>query len=166
MSLTAEVLSERIRQAIQASGKTQEAVAKAIEIDPTAMSKGLAGERRWSTLETARLCEVLSISPLALLDDGEPPPDPRAGDLARVLWMADLNAVLTHAGYPPQRDHSYPATLRDRAMEAYLAGHISIRPLAGLIGVDADELLAKMPPPAQSPKGRAAHPCLNGITAP
>ncbi len=146
MALTAETIASRIQHAIEAAGLTQQAVADAIEMDPTALCKALAGTRRFTSLEIARLCEALKVSPLALLDDGTPPPDPSEANAARVRWLADLSETLTRNGYPVRRDHRYPATLLDRAVEAWLAGHISIRPVAGIIGMDADTLLEQVLP--------------------
>jgi len=145
--LTAEVLRERIRLAIESADGTQESAAKAMGIDPTALSKALAGKRNFSTLEIARFCEAYRIDPLALLGNGEPPQRPApAEDAERVKRAAELDRLLTAVGYPPSRDRRYPATLLDRAIEAWLAGHISIRPIAGLIGVNADELLEEVQP--------------------
>ena len=146
MTLTEAILGERVREAITVSGMTQQAVAEAAGMDATALSKALAGKRNFSTLEISRICETLNVSPLLLLDDGSPPPDPSAESAARVRWMAELNALLTDLGYPPSQEHRYPASLLDRAVEAWLAGKISIRPIAGLIGTDPDELLAGLPP--------------------
>ena len=123
---------------------THDAVAKAVGIDPSALSKALSGKRNISSYEFALLCETLHLSPLVLLDDGAPPPNPAADDIARVCRSAELDHLLTEVGYPASRDRRYPATLLDRAIEAWLAGQISIRPIAGLIGVDGDELLDKV----------------------
>lgn len=145
MALTAEELAGRIRRAIEYSEMTQEAVADAIGIDPSALSKALGGKRNFSTLEFARLCEVLRIPASSLLSDGEQPKPVTAEDAARVRHAAELDALLTEVGYPRGRDGRYPATLLDRAIEAWLAGQCSIRPIAGLIGMDADDLLAEIP---------------------
>lgn len=149
VSLTAEILGERVRAAIQDAGITQQALATRIGMDPTAMSRALAGKRNFSTLEISRICETLGISPLLILASGEPPPDPAAENAARVRWMAELDALLTDVGYPPSHQHRYPVTLLDRAVEAWLAGHISIRPIAGLIGADPDRLLDGIPRPGR-----------------
>ena len=141
MPLSEEDLAQRVRAAIEASGMTHEAVARAIGIDPSALSKALSGRRNLSSMEFARLCGTLDLSPLVLLDTGEPPPDPAAEDMARVRRAAELDALLAGVGYPAARDRRYPATLLDRAIEAWLAGQISIRPIAGLIGIDSDDLM-------------------------
>ena len=146
MTLTAELLGERVRDAIQRAGLTQCELAARIEMDATALSRALAGKRSFSSLEIGRISEALRISPLALLDSSEPPADPTAANVARVRWMAELDALLTSVGYPPSRDHHYPATLLDRAVEAWLAGHISIRPIAGLTGTSPDALLDAVQP--------------------
>ena len=152
MSLTAEILRDRIREAMRNAGIGQQELATRIDMDPTALSKTLAGKRNFSTLEIARISEALGVSSLVLLDSGGPPPGPAAGDIARVRWMAELDVLLTSVGYPPSRDHRYPATLLDRAVEAWLSGHISIRPIAGLTGTDPDDLLNGLPG-CQSPSG-------------
>jgi transcriptional regulator with XRE-family HTH domain len=135
----------RLRTAISDSDMTQDAVAKAAGMDPTALSKALTGKRGISSLEFARICETLDLSPMILLQDDFKPPVPHAEDIARVRRAAELDALLTRVGYPPQRDRHYPATLLDRAIEAWLSGHLSIRPIAGLIGADTDDLLAGLP---------------------
>lgn len=147
MPLTAQMLGERIRQAISDAAMTQQQAAAVAQMDPTALCKALQGKRNFSTLEIGRICEALHLSPMELLSDGAPPADPCARDVARVRWMAELDALLTELGYPPRQDHAYPATLLDRAAEAWLAGHVSIRPIAGLIGADAEDLLAGLPLP-------------------
>jgi transcriptional regulator with XRE-family HTH domain len=65
--LTAAVLGERLKAAIGASGMSQQAVAEAIGMDPTALSRVLSGLRNLSTLEFARICDSLGTSPLGLL---------------------------------------------------------------------------------------------------
>lgn len=144
MSLTAEDLAGRVRSAIESAGLTADAAARSAGMDPTALSRALNGKRGLSSLEVARLCEVLGADPLALLGDGGAPLPKSAGDAARVRQLARLDRLLTELGYPPSREHRYPATLLDRSVEAWLAGHISIRPVAGLIGVDSDDLLAEV----------------------
>jgi transcriptional regulator with XRE-family HTH domain len=147
VSLTAELLGERVRAALADAGVTQQALADRIGMDPTALSKAIGGKRNFSTLEISLICEALAISPLLLLDGGEAPPDPAAENVARVRWMAELDVLLTSVGYPPSHEHRYPSTLLDRAVEAWLGGHISIRPIAGLIGADAEDLLDGLPQP-------------------
>ena len=135
----------RLRCAVGDSDMTQEAIARAAGMDPTALSKALAGKRGIGSLKLARLCEVLHLSPMTLLDDGRKPPEPGAEDIARVHRAAELDVLLTRVGYPPRHDRRYPATLLDRAIEAWLAGHVSIRHIAGLINTAADDLLAGLP---------------------
>ncbi len=89
--LTDEALGQRVREAIQASGMTQQAVAEAAGMGATALSKALAGKRRFSSLEFALLCDALHISPGHLLDTGEPPLDPAAESAARVRWMMEMD---------------------------------------------------------------------------
>ena len=48
-------------------------------------------------------------------------------------------------------DRRVPAPLLDRAYEAFVAGDISIRPLANLLGADPDQLLDELTPPPVGP---------------
>lgn len=144
MALTSEIIAQRVYAAIAVSGMTQEAVALSCGLDPTALSKALHGQRNFSSTDITRLCDVLHVDPSALLSDGTPPPDPVSEGIARIRQLANLDRLLTENGYPPNREHRYPATILDRAIEAWLAGHISIRPVAGIIGVDADDLLSEI----------------------
>jgi hypothetical protein len=126
-------------------------------MDATALSKALTGKRNFSTLEFALICDTLKVDPLAILSDGTPPRTAATEGAERVRQMARLDALLTEVGYPPNREHRYPVTLLDRAIEAWLAGHISIRPIAGLLGVDSDDLLDVIQPVAgTTPPGTAA----------
>lgn len=48
-------------------------------------------------------------------------------------------------------DRRWPGGLLDRAVGAYVEGRISIRPLANLVGIDADALLQELAPPQFGP---------------
>jgi transcriptional regulator with XRE-family HTH domain len=145
--LTPAELGKRIRAAIHATGLTQHAVAAHAGLDPTAMSKALAGQRNFSTLEFARICETLGMSPLTLLSDGQPARDDITRTaVQRLRHVLELDQLLSELGLPARTDR-WPFTLLDRAIEAYIRGGISIRPIAGLLGVDSDDLLDDLKPP-------------------
>lgn len=143
--LTLAELGQRIRDAIERSGMEQKSVAEAAGIDPTALSKILAGKRGLSTLECARICDVLNWSPLALLGAGRPPVNPAlASSVDRLRHLVELDLLLSDLGLPARSDR-WPFTLLDRAIEAYVRGDVSIRPIAGILGTETDWLLDQLP---------------------
>jgi transcriptional regulator with XRE-family HTH domain len=74
VTLSRDVLAKRIRDAIAESGATQQDVARATSMDPTALSKALAGRREFKSLEVALIAEQLGLSTQWLLaDDNETP---------------------------------------------------------------------------------------------
>ena len=150
--LTAAELGARLRTAITAAGRTQQAVAAAAGMDAAAMSRALAGQRSVSALELALICDTLGVSPLMILA-----PVPESGPAAtdRLLRLLELDALLASAGIPA-RSGSWPVTLLDRAADAYIRGEISIRPLAGLLDADPDELLDQVAAICSNAAGRAS----------
>ncbi|MBV9869178.1 MAG: ImmA/IrrE family metallo-endopeptidase [Frankiaceae bacterium] len=76
-------LADRLRQAIEASGLTQHALAEAAELDPTALSKVLSGKRQISSLELARVAKVIDASVAWLLLGDEALPEYRLAAKAR-----------------------------------------------------------------------------------
>jgi Zn-dependent peptidase ImmA (M78 family)/transcriptional regulator with XRE-family HTH domain len=66
-----KALVARLRQAIVASGMSQQALAERIGMDPTALSKVLTGKRRLSSLELALIADVTCVSVDELLDPGQ-----------------------------------------------------------------------------------------------
>jgi Zn-dependent peptidase ImmA (M78 family)/transcriptional regulator with XRE-family HTH domain len=48
-------------------------------------------------------------------------------------------------------ERRWPGGLLDRAVSAYVNGHISIRPIANLVGIDENVLLAELAPPSFGP---------------
>lgn len=52
-----------------------------------------------------------------------------------------------------RHDRRWPGGLLRRAVESYVKGHISIRPIAQLVMVDPDVLLEELAPPRLSPPG-------------
>jgi transcriptional regulator with XRE-family HTH domain len=63
MALTMDMLANRIREAMQASGTSQRALAAAIGLDPPTLSKALSGKRGFKPLELALISEELGIRP-------------------------------------------------------------------------------------------------------
>ena len=66
--MTSERLGENLRRAVKASGLTQAEVAERCEMDPTALSKALAGKRRVSSLELALICTATGSDVLGILE--------------------------------------------------------------------------------------------------
>jgi Zn-dependent peptidase ImmA (M78 family) len=56
-----EILVSRIRDAVQASGMSQHALAQAVGMDPTALSKVLSGKRRLSSLELGLIADATRV---------------------------------------------------------------------------------------------------------
>lgn len=56
MSMEDKIRS-RVRQVINSSGRTQVAFTRAIDLDPTKLSKALAGKRRFTPLELTLIAE-------------------------------------------------------------------------------------------------------------
>jgi Zn-dependent peptidase ImmA (M78 family)/transcriptional regulator with XRE-family HTH domain len=71
MALTSDVLASRILAAIEAAGLTQQALATAIKLEPSALSKALSGKRNFKPLEVALISETLGVSVQSLLADPE-----------------------------------------------------------------------------------------------
>ncbi|MGV9818404.1 helix-turn-helix domain-containing protein [Nocardia xishanensis] len=69
MSLSTETLAQRVRDKIDASGRRDADIAAAIGMDPTALSKALAGRRHFKPLELARLADEVGASIDLLLAD-------------------------------------------------------------------------------------------------
>ena len=65
-----KALVARVRQAIVASGMSQQALAERIGMGPTALSKVLTGKRRLSSLELALIADATSVRVDELLDPG------------------------------------------------------------------------------------------------
>ena len=63
VSLTPQTLAERVKQAIHAAGLTQQSVAEAIGIDPSALSRALSGQRDFKSVEIALLVELSVFAP-------------------------------------------------------------------------------------------------------
>jgi Zn-dependent peptidase ImmA (M78 family) len=59
--MDAETLAGRIREAIRASGMSQQALAEIVGMDPTALSKVLSGRRRLSSLELGLVADATGV---------------------------------------------------------------------------------------------------------
>jgi len=59
--MDSETLASRIREAIRASGMSQQALAETVGMDPTALSKVLSGRRRLSSLELGLIADVTCV---------------------------------------------------------------------------------------------------------
>jgi Zn-dependent peptidase ImmA (M78 family) len=118
MAVTAEQLAHRILEAIRASGTSQRALAGTIGMDPSALSKALAGHRNFKPFEVALISEALRVSIHDLLMDPDDPAsqrtsvaaraDPDASSvvrnaLSRVDQILELNDLLTSVGVAPRR---------------------------------------------------------------
>jgi hypothetical protein len=55
-----------------------------------------------------------------------------------------------------RRERRLPQGILNRAVEAYVKGRISIRPLANLVGIDPDTLLQELSPPRLPPASSPA----------
>jgi Zn-dependent peptidase ImmA (M78 family)/transcriptional regulator with XRE-family HTH domain len=87
-----EALVARIRQAIVASGMSQQALADRIGMDPTALSKVLTGKRRLSSLELALIADATSVSVDELLA-----PDRRPGSHVAARTQPDKSPAVEQA---------------------------------------------------------------------
>jgi Zn-dependent peptidase ImmA (M78 family)/transcriptional regulator with XRE-family HTH domain len=113
MPLTMDMLANRIREAMQASGTSQRALAAAVGLDPPTLSKALSGKRGFKPLELALISEKLGIPVQELLADQaegaeresvlarvQPDSSPVAEKaLARVRQMLELNELLSDLGF-------------------------------------------------------------------
>ena len=114
MALSTEELAARVQKAIKASGMTQQNLAEIIGVDPTALSRALAGKRNFKPLELALIAEKLRIPVQRLLaaddddDLGEAGLAARAQTgatpavdeaLARVQQMLELDELLCELGH-------------------------------------------------------------------
>jgi|ERR1017187_1051603 Zn-dependent peptidase ImmA (M78 family)/lambda repressor-like predicted transcriptional regulator len=112
MAITEETLATRIVEAMKASEMSQRALAAAIGLDPSTLSKALSGKRGFKPLELALISETLGIPVQRLLADdaeaaeresvaarvqpGSSPAVERA--LARVRQMLELDDLLSSLG--------------------------------------------------------------------
>jgi transcriptional regulator with XRE-family HTH domain len=134
MALTADTLADRILKAIEASGLTHAALAEAIDLDPTALSKALSGKRNFKPLEVALISECVGVPVQDLLADGDPQASARAAvagrvqpdsnpavddALARVAEILELDRLLRDVG---SRSAPMPYVARPRHGQPYQQG--------------------------------------------
>lgn len=138
MTLSPEALGDRVRRVLAAAGMTQAELAQLVSIDPSALSRSLAGHRNFKSLEIARIAEVLSVSTQELLTDEEPrlvalaaraQPDTTpalrsALDLTEELL--DLDQLLTELGFEARGSIGFPVEDGDPPFRqgAQLAGRV------------------------------------------
>jgi Zn-dependent peptidase ImmA (M78 family)/lambda repressor-like predicted transcriptional regulator len=73
MPVSPETLIARIRGAMTDAGLSQQSLAQAIGLDPTALSKALSGNRNFKSLEVALIAEQLGVSVQSLLSEAAMP---------------------------------------------------------------------------------------------
>ncbi|WP_250286724.1 ImmA/IrrE family metallo-endopeptidase, partial [Frankia sp. CiP1_Cm_nod2] len=150
--MDAEILADRIRQAIRDAGLTQQALAKAAGMDPTALSKVLSGKRRLSSLELALIAEATGVPVAELLASGEqgstrisaraqPDTSPAVAQaLSRVDDLLEIEALLRDLGMsaPPSR---FPLEIHqdDPVLQADQLAR-AVRGLTGAGDADIDDL--------------------------
>lgn len=161
--MDSETLASRIREALRTSGMSQQALAEAVDMDPTALSKVLSGRRRLSSLEMGLIADVLHVPVDELLGMRErrstnfaartqPDETPAVDEaLLRLDDFLEADALLCDAGLPappgplplPLAKGSYlkqASDLANRVRELAEIGDSYIEELAGLceksLGVD------------------------------
>lgn len=115
VEMTDERLGDNLRRAIKAAGLTQAEVAERAEMDPTALSKALAGTRKVSSLELALICTATGSDVLGILE-AEPlhGPSYRAGvkDAERRVGIvtpdADGDFIGCGTSHPIPSDGRFP----------------------------------------------------------
>lgn len=101
--------AERVRQLIEQSGQSQGDFATAVGLDPSKMSKSLAGARRLSSLDLARIAEHAGVSVDWLLTGQEAPlataaraasGSPAAAATTAARTLVELRSSAARLGYP------------------------------------------------------------------
>lgn len=150
MALTAHALANRILKAIEASGSTQHALAQAINLDPSALSKALSGKRNFKPVEVALISEALGVPVQVLLADPEQEPAPVSiavrvqpdrnpavrEALVRAEQILELDRLLRSAGFEAP---AMPRVARPSRGQSYQQGELLAERARGHLGVgDAD----------------------------
>ena len=153
MALSRDTLAQRIRDALHHAAVSQQDLAEAVDMDPTALSKALSGRRAFKSLEVALIAERLGISTDVLLaDDGvEVAGSPalaarvqsdtsRAVDAAvhRATAMRDLDVLLNDLGFPAAVEPSFPG--RSAVPDPVIQGETLAEGLRRQAGVADDDL--------------------------
>lgn len=105
MSRERERLAQRLKEAREAVGLSQDEVAKELELPRPAISQIENGNRRVEALELARLAKLYR-QPLSFFADDEPPESPRLQALHRTakdLSEKDRDEVIRFAEYLRQK---------------------------------------------------------------
>ncbi len=111
MAITRQWLAGRVRQAIADAGMTQQAIAHAVGLDVTALSKALNGKRDLKSVELALIAEHLGLTPTDLLSEQSPSPrlaarvQPEADSatgraLDRSTILVELDRLIRDSGVP------------------------------------------------------------------
>ena len=131
VALDVSTLAERVLIAIESSGQTRRAVAEAVGMDATAMSKALSGQRHFKALEIALIAEHLDMPvhefyahddadsvPASIAARAQPDSNPAVDQaLARAQQMLDLDALLREEGFLASRAFMVQRLPRRRAYE-------------------------------------------------
>ncbi|MEV0283504.1 XRE family transcriptional regulator [Kribbella sp. NPDC050820] len=146
------ILAGRIRSAIRTSGLTQQSLANAIGLDPTALSKVLSGKRRLSGLELALVAEATGTPVDVLLGnkDGEdtrisaraqPHSSPAVQQaLSRVEDLLEIDRILCDLGLGAMPSRFPLRKVRGSAVHQAAELASAVRSIAGVGDSDIGEL--------------------------
>ncbi|MET8147025.1 XRE family transcriptional regulator [Actinoplanes sp. NPDC049668] len=149
MAVSSETLISRIRSAMNSAGLSQQSLAQAIGIDPSALSKALGGVRNFKSLEVALIAERLGVSVQSLLSDSAEPtvavaaraqPDTSPAlmsALDRSRFLLELERLLADLGF------GWSASLCDSSGldgQAYAQGAELSRRTRAWMGIGDDDL--------------------------
>jgi Zn-dependent peptidase ImmA (M78 family)/transcriptional regulator with XRE-family HTH domain len=157
VTLDVDTLAERVLTAIESSGQTRRAVAEAIGMDVTAMSKALSGQRHFKALEIALIAEHLGVpvqefysdeddeaQPASIAARAQPNSNPAVDQaLARAQQMLDLDALLRDQGFPAAPAHR---SWRYPELRAYEQGEWIAKRLRSALSLRAADLPAEVEP--------------------
>jgi Zn-dependent peptidase ImmA (M78 family)/DNA-binding XRE family transcriptional regulator len=156
MSLSRELLARRIKDALRQSSMSQRELAAAVDMDPTALSRALAGQRAFKSVEVALIAERLGVSTNTLLanEDADEPPriavaariqaDTDDAETAvapavrRVEQMRELDVLLDDLGYPASPAPSFPALTK--ASDPVRQGQALAEAIRAQTGLSDDDL--------------------------
>lgn len=157
MALDVDMLAERILTTIESSGQTRRAVAEAIGMDPTGMSKALSGQRHFKALEVALIAEHLGVPVQEFYAEGagvsahasvaaraQPDSTPAVDKaLARGEQMLELDELLRELGFPAAPAHR---GRRLPELRPYEQGEWIASKLRSQLGLGAADLPAEVGP--------------------
>ena len=89
-------LAEKIKNLIAERGWTQTRLAQASGLDPSVLSRLLAGDRTWRAEHVACVAAALGMSPASLVEstDGPPVEEVHAGDIEFITTLTQAHAAL------------------------------------------------------------------------